>query len=527
MFISNFFKKLNNRHTKFIPKFSKTSKVILSLVFFTSLIFFTNQVLAQKTFLDLNEVNTFNDYKAKEAAIGTGNNQEAWINESILSNVVSFNQSIGGSFPEIIDGSNPYKSSYVPSGLIGFFSQATASLYEPPISGVEYIAQTVNSFLGKPTYAQSGVTNKLDGIQYLWKNLRNSVYSLFSIFFILTGIAIMLRIKISPQAVITVQSALPKIIISLIMVTFSYAIAGLLIDLSYLFQGIAISLFKNNDPSINLFKENPYTFSDLMQADFWTTYNLATKPVPGSALALIATAVGGVLGLLSFAATGWNPVTGAVVGVSAFAIILLGLNLIIFINIVKFFFGAIKCYIKIIIAIILAPIEIGVGAIPKMKMGFSTWIIKLVANLSVFPASIVFLILINIISELISDNRKTLWSPSIINIGWILGPAIGIGGIMMLSTFPTAIPEAIFKLKPSEFGKGIGVAFAPVTKMARGLGRPAVGSAGSWLTEKATATTNKDGTARKIGSGSKFMAGLGSIMTNTTRWTGGGGGKGK
>ena len=43
----------------------------------------------------------------------------------------------------------------------------------------------------------------------------------------------MFRQRISPQAVMTIQAALPKVIIALIMVTFSYAIAGFMIDISY------------------------------------------------------------------------------------------------------------------------------------------------------------------------------------------------------------------------------------------------------------------------------------------------------
>jgi len=49
---------------------------------------------------------------------------------------------------------------------------------------------------------------------------------------------IMFRVRISPQTVITVQSALPKIIFTLILITFSYAIAGFLIDLMYVVIGI-------------------------------------------------------------------------------------------------------------------------------------------------------------------------------------------------------------------------------------------------------------------------------------------------
>jgi len=53
---------------------------------------------------------------------------------------------------------------------------------------------------------------------------------------------IMLRVKISPQAVVTVQSAIPKLITTLILVTFSYAIAGLVIDLCNLVEALVVAL---------------------------------------------------------------------------------------------------------------------------------------------------------------------------------------------------------------------------------------------------------------------------------------------
>ena len=51
----------------------------------------------------------------------------------------------------------------------------------------------------------------------------------------------MLRLKIDPRTVMTIQNQIPKIIIGLILVTLSFAIAGLLIDIMW----IAIYLFYN------------------------------------------------------------------------------------------------------------------------------------------------------------------------------------------------------------------------------------------------------------------------------------------
>jgi hypothetical protein len=134
-------------------------------------------------------------------------------------------------------------ATWVPGGALGFTNSLIASLYAaPPASGVMYLADLWhNKFLGKPAYAQGVGFKGLQPILPLWRGFRNVVYLLSSLIFIIIGIMIILRVKISPQAIVTIQSAIPQIITTLILVTFSYAIAGLAIDLMYLFQDMAIA----------------------------------------------------------------------------------------------------------------------------------------------------------------------------------------------------------------------------------------------------------------------------------------------
>ena len=47
----------------------------------------------------------------------------------------------------------------------------------------------------------------------------------------------------SPQTIVTIQSALPKIVVTLILVTFSYAIAGFMVDLVYVVMGLFSQFF--------------------------------------------------------------------------------------------------------------------------------------------------------------------------------------------------------------------------------------------------------------------------------------------
>src|SRR5690606_25281628 len=85
--------------------------------------------------------------------------------------------------------------------------------------------------------------SSLDPILDTWKAFRNVAYLFYVIMFLVIGFMIMFRQKISSQAVVTAQQALPKIIISLIAVTFSYALAGLMIDAMYLIMYLIVGLF--------------------------------------------------------------------------------------------------------------------------------------------------------------------------------------------------------------------------------------------------------------------------------------------
>lgn len=482
MSISNILQKLNSRDTRLIPqlpKLNKKIKFISILIAFVFLGFLGHQILAEEEF-DITTINksaAIEKFKTKQSAMDQGNNQESWMNEALMSNAMSINTAIAGTIPDnVLNGT---ATSWIPGGMIGFTNNAIAALYNPPASGVQYIAQTVNNFLGKPAYAATGYEG-LKGIQNIWKSFRNTVYILFSVVFIGIGIAIMLRIKISQNAVITIQSALPSLITSLILVTFSYAIAGLLIDLSYVFQGLVLAILFNSQHGMNseLFSGVSgmginFTFSKLMNVGFFGMSDLIYKATPIWGLSIVSGVAAGIIGGL-FALAGTGP-GGIIIGVAAFIIIFVILLLMIIINIVKFFFGLVKCYISLILRIILAPLEIGMGAIPNSKMNFSSWIWNVIANLAVFPISLIFLTLINLIIDSIGvTGSYSLWSPPMLGARMFLCPIIGLTALALLPKLPTLIPQFVFSIKPSEFGKALGEGFKEIP----GRGLVGVGTSG-------------------------------------------------
>lgn len=116
-----------------------------------------------------------------------------------------------------------------------------------PLSGVDYVAGKLQKFdLVDSSYAQApttatagfGFANSLAIVQPLWTSIRDVAYSLVIFAILILAFMVMLRAKVSAQASITVQSALPRVALGLIMITFSYAIAGFMVDLIFVLQGL-------------------------------------------------------------------------------------------------------------------------------------------------------------------------------------------------------------------------------------------------------------------------------------------------
>lgn len=497
MSVSNILQKLNRRDTKLfpsLPKLSKKSKILFILLFCFLTVLVSRQILATSK-IDVDSSSAIQKYKDKQTAISDGNNQESWMNEAMMSNAMSINQAIAGTIPDdVLEGKT---TSWIPGGMIGMTNQAIAYLYNPPASGVQYIAENFNNFLGKPVYATTGSVG-LHGIMSIWKSFRDAVYILFSVIFVGIGIAIMLRVKISQNAVITIQSAVPQLITSLVLVTFSYAIAGLLIDLSYLFSGIVLAILFSSQNGISQNILGSYDFKSLVNGGFAVTYGLLYKLLPMMLILSVSAITGGITtGIISLASGGAFIVPGLIAGGITFILVFLIVLVITLVQSVKFFIGIAKCYINVILRVIFAPLEIGMGAIPNSKMNFSSWIWQVVANLAVFPISTIFLVVLNLVLQAI-DNGD-LWNPPMLGLSVLLKAAIGISGFFLLAKLPNMVPEFIFNIKPSPWGKAIGESFSFVGKGTKGLARYGANTAGTAAESHFTGAGTGNFIARNIG----------------------------
>jgi len=130
-------------------------------------------------------------------------------------------------------------------GILGGLNGVIASsLTNPPsLDTMRYLASEFVPF-SNVAYAQTG-KQFLDAsnILSLWKISRNVSYIILIVILLAAGFAIMFRAKIDPKTVISIQMVLPGIVGALILITFSYAIGGLFLDLTNALLSLIVNLF--------------------------------------------------------------------------------------------------------------------------------------------------------------------------------------------------------------------------------------------------------------------------------------------
>lgn len=333
-------------------------------------------------------------------------------------------QNSGAGCPAYDANGNLMVYNHVPGGgAIGGISSIMVAMYNnPPTSTQEYLAD-IGSNLGlvDKAYAEGigGVGGSGDSILQpvlnMWKVFRNIAYLLFILVFMAVGIMIMLRRRLNPQTVISVQAALPGLVIGLVLVTFSYFIAALIIDFSFVGMKVVAFIFEQSGLP-NIIQEGHVVFSTLSPSQLasngnifqlWWTF-IANKSliqniinpltqyfdvtstvtgffdsnVTGGAGVNIfgivinpAAIVGGLTGYVTQA-------VGFTIGILVAAIIIIAL----LIQMLRLLWALVSAYITILIFSIMGPLLITIGSIPGRGGTITYWWKTLLGNVLIFPA---------------------------------------------------------------------------------------------------------------------------------------------
>ena len=291
------------------------------------------------------------------------------------------------------DGTNPDGTPIInDTGRGGVFAAVmnlTGHMYNnPPAHTATYVADVIDTTgFAQPAYAQGLGFASLDPILNLWKVFRNIAYFFFIIIFVVIGFMIMLRKRISGQAAVTAQQAIPSVIVSLILVTFSYAIAGFMVDLMYVLMFLIIGLFNgisfNMPNGTALTGENILNFSLLHLIGFLFTANVNQEAV-GANMSLVSSILESARGTETFV----TQVGGFAGGLTLSLVIAVA----VLIGAVRLFFELLKSYAAIILYIVASPLILMFGAIPGKDV-FWPWLKGIIGNLLAFPAVLLMLII--------------------------------------------------------------------------------------------------------------------------------------
>ena len=330
-------------------------------------------------------------------------------------------------------------------------TKAIAYVYEAkPAGTATYVADVLKDMrinIAQPAYAQGLGFSALSPILEVWKIFRNVAYFSFVIIFLVIGFMIMFRQQIGGQTVVTAQQAIPKIIIALLLVTFSYAIAGLMIDAMYLIMYLLAGLFD----APGLIQGNVFEVAGKLISD-----NTA-----GTAANNVASFVFQTLG---------QGVVGAIGGIISGLTIAVVVLLVIAFNAFRLFMALLRVYIEIILSIAFAPVILMMSALPGNK-AFATWIKGLFFNLMVFPAILLLLIIFKRLADVSGDTSTftgTGFLPPYLAGAASAGTIPFLAGLALILALPEAV-DAIKKLGGSgggPFGGLIQAGFKNMTRTA-------------------------------------------------------------
>lgn len=323
----------------------------------------------------------------------------------------------------------PYAQQMKEQSALTSLNNYIVSLYvHPPASTyafVQDVGQTLG-FIPKQAYAQGIGFSALSPLLPVWKVFRNIAYALLAIIMMVVGFLVMFRKKIDPKTVITVQNALPKIVISLILITFSYAIVGIMIDLMYVIMYLIVSLLTKAVPEAF----GPNAINSYVNADFGKLGIFNEIGGASDNIAKLISSNSIVQGIVS-----------ALVGtIVSLAVLFVYLRILVML---------ITAYIQIIVALIISPVQFLLDAIPGTTGGFAAWIKNLISHLMVFPLTALLLIIGTILTKM-GATSGTLWAPPFLGSGTdssgMMG-AITIGIMLAIPNIVKGLQESL-KAKP-------------------------------------------------------------------------------
>ncbi|NIT03684.1 hypothetical protein GTO10_02005 [Candidatus Saccharibacteria bacterium] len=286
-------------------------------------------------------------------------------------NFVSYT-TVGEDFDEVSIGDiNKMVRGDWDQGLVAAVGRMGGLAYTfPPVDLGEYVrGELADNLLNTPVRAQETLgQGALTPIREVWSGMRNVAYGLFVIVVVVIGLMIILQKEISPRVVVTFTNALPKILLGLVLITFSYPIIALIIDVGAVFtSNLVLTAISEAFGTIT---------ADLVGG----AGSIAASLSPAPAM-ITGVFLGGLEGLAEVQSALSSLVLLAIFAVAA--VVLLGLT----------FIRVLIAYGYILIYTVFSPILLLFGSLPGQEGSITNFFKNVTAKTLVFPVVLFFLYL--------------------------------------------------------------------------------------------------------------------------------------
>lgn len=303
------------------------------------------------------------------------------------------------------------------SGLLGLAARLESATKEPvPVNLAYYVNKNAQKipFIKDTAFAATSREYGgflIDSIYTYWQLVRNAAYLFMSIVMLIIGILIMGRNKVDAKAAITIQQVLPQIIIALVLITFSYPIGAAGASLAYNIRG------------------------NIETNTFLSELGMGSIPVASTTAGLT------IAGVITLFTAGFTGVGAILVAIAAIAgLVVLAFQILVFVK-------TIGIYLKMLMAIITAPITFAFGALPGNQKSTTNWFLTFGANMLSLPALEIGKVIVTRITTDIGlggfVEPKNLGSFGVAIFATLITPIIAVYGYKLVLDIPSKIDEAL------------------------------------------------------------------------------------
>jgi hypothetical protein len=293
-------------------------------------------------------------------------------------------------FRHLLDGTTTISSTINLMPKYGFVGQTYYLMAQIPkliftdkiASGVDEVKYMAGKFsITAPVYAQGLGYDKLNlgTIKYLWIATRNLAYLISTVILIAAGFMVIFRTRISPQVSVTVQMIIPRLVISLVLVTFSYAIVGFVIDMIYVFIAAILGFlyWSQGAIGVTMITDLNTAITQLTGSFSFVDHFLGIYIVIAILLLLITVGLllfVGISGIWTAAGPIIVALCGAIMGLFMWSVYVWA----------RILGQLVVAYLSLILLVVAGPLMIILDILPTSKGGFKKWLSCVIGNASVF-----------------------------------------------------------------------------------------------------------------------------------------------